>query len=176
MKRYHPVLVFLHWLLVIMILMGLIMGGNVLSETANSDPQKIAYLRIHMSMGMLILILMVVRLIVRIFTCHPPQVDIGNVVFNKLGVVMHYLLYGVIFLMGATGIVIAIMTGLPDIIFAGSGEPLPLSFGGLQARVDHGVLSLLLKVLIVVHITAFIYHQFVRKDQLFSRMWFGRRQ
>ena len=121
MKRYHPVLVFLHWLLVIMILMGLIMGGNVLSETANSDPQKIAYLRIHMLMGMLILILMVVRLIVRIFTCHPPQVDIGNVVFNKLGVAMHYLLYGVIFLMGATGIVTAIITGLPDIIFAGSG-------------------------------------------------------
>lgn len=91
MSRYHPVLVILHWALAIMLVMGLIMGGNVLSETPNTDPEKINFLKMHMSMGMLILFLMVVRLLVRFFTSKPPHADIGNNVLNKLGVATHYL-------------------------------------------------------------------------------------
>lgn len=175
MNRYHPVLVALHWLLAIMIIMGLIMGGNILSETANSDPQKIEYLKIHMSMGMLILILMVVRLVVRFSTSKPPHADIGNGLLNKLGSATHYLFYVVVLLMCGSGLAIAVMAGLPDIIFGGSGAALPATFDEFPPRRAHGALSLVLTLLIVGHVLAFLYHQFVRKDHLFSRMWFGNR-
>lgn len=33
MRRYHPVLVALHWLLAILIILGLILEANVLSVT-----------------------------------------------------------------------------------------------------------------------------------------------
>ncbi len=66
MTRYHPVLVLLHWILALMIVLGLFMGSNVLAATSNSDPQKLFYLQMHMSMGLIILALMILRLVVRL--------------------------------------------------------------------------------------------------------------
>ena len=95
MKRYHPILVALLWLLAIMILGELIMGGYVLGETPNSDPFKMISQRMHM--GMMILM-------------------------NK------------------------------------------------GAALAHGIFATALTILIVVHIAAGLFHQFVRKDSLFRRM------
>jgi cytochrome b561 len=39
----------------------------------------------------------------------------------------------------------------------------------------HAALATLLAVLIAVHVVAALYHQFVLKDGLFRRMWFGKR-
>ena len=175
MKRYHPLLITLHWLLAIMIILGLIMGGNVLAETPNSDSEKLFYLKMHMSMGMIILILMIVRLIVRFFTAKPPHADIDNELVNKLGSMAHYLFYLIVILMAGSGLAIAGMAGLPDIVFGGSGTPLPTNFDEYPPRIAHGILSFVLTLLIAGHVLAFLYHQFIRKDGLFSRMWFGKR-
>lgn len=176
MKRYHPFLVVLHWLLALMIIMGLIMGGNVLSATPNDDPQKLIYLKIHMGMGMLILALMLIRLITRFMTQTPPHADIGNSLLNKVGVATHYLFYLVVILMAGSGLAIANMAGLPEIVFGGSGAALPADFSEYPPRLAHGILSVVLGLLIIGHIAAFVYHQFIRKDGLFSRMWFGQRR
>jgi cytochrome b561 len=40
----------------------------------------------------------------------------------------------------------------------------------------HAALATLLAILIVVHVAAALYHQFVLKDGLFRRMWFGERR
>ena len=175
MKRYHGVLVVLHWLLAIMIIMGLVMGGRVLSATPNSDPQKLFYLQMHMTMGILILALMIIRLLVRFFTEKPPHADIGNPLLNKLGVATHYVFYLLVFLVAGSGLATANMAGLPDIVFGQSGAPLPADFSDHPPRAAHGVLTKLLFVVILGHLAAFLYHQFVRKDRLFSRMWFGKR-
>jgi cytochrome b561 len=39
----------------------------------------------------------------------------------------------------------------------------------------HAALATLLAILIAAHIAAALYHQFVLKDGLLRRMWFGRR-
>lgn len=175
MKRYHPLLVVLHWLLALMIILGLVMGGKVLSATPNADPQKLFYLKMHMLMGMIILVLMVIRLVVRLMTAKPPHADIGNKFLNKLGSATHYLFYLVVILMAGSGMAIANMAGLPDIVFGGSGAALPADFSEYPPRMAHGILSVVLTLLIIGHVSAFLYHQLVRKDGLFSRMWFGQR-
>ncbi|MEW8285724.1 MAG: cytochrome b/b6 domain-containing protein [Candidatus Thiodiazotropha endolucinida] len=175
MRRYHPALVLLHWLLAIMIVAGLIMGTNVLNATPNNAPEKLFYLKMHMSMGIFIFILMTLRLGIRFFTAKPPAADIGNSLFNKLGTATHYLFYLVVVLMGASGLAIASMAGLPEIVFGNTGASLVSTFDDFPPRIAHGVLSQLLLILIIGHVLAFLYHQYVRKDSLFSRMWFGRR-
>ena len=175
MSRYHPLLVLLHWMLAVMIVAGLIMGTNVLSATPNDAPEKLFYLKMHMSMGIIIFILMTIRLGIRFFTAKPPTADIGNSLFNKLGIATHYLFYLVVILMGASGLATANMSGLPEVVFGNSGLPLVSTFDDIPPRIAHGVLSQLLLVLIIGHVLAFLYHQYVRKDSLFSRMWFGRR-
>lgn len=176
MKRYHPFLVILHWLLALMIIMGLIMGGTILSETPNSDPEKLGFLKVHMSMGIAILVLMVIRFIVRLFSAKPPHADIGNALLNKLAILAHYALYLLVILMAGSGLATANLAGLPDIVFGSSGTPLPESFDQIPPRAAHGILSVLLSLLILGHVLAFLYHQFIRKGGLFSRMWFGDRE
>ena len=175
MNRYHPLLVTLHWLLALMIIVGLIMGKSVLHETPNSDPDKLFMLTMHMSMGILILVLMIVRFIVRLKTQKPPHADIGHTTLNKLGSYAHYAFYMVVILMVGSGMALANMTGLIDIVFGGSGDPLPADFHAYPPHVAHGILSTVLIALIVTHVGAFVYHQFIRKDGLFARMWYGKR-
>src|SRR6266404_2425874 len=59
--------------------------------------------------------------------------------------------------------------------FQPNGEPLPGSFAVLPTFQAHAVLATLLATLIAAHIAAALYHQFVLKDGLLRRMWFGRR-
>lgn len=175
MRRYHPALVALHWLLALMIIGGLIMGGNVLAETPNSDPFKLTSLRMHMIMGSAILVLMIGRLVVRLKTDKPPAADIGNDLLNKGAALTHWGFYLLVIAMCASGLAIANMAGLPAIVFGGSGDPLPADFSAFPPRAAHGMLATLLGLLILAHVVAGLYHQFVRKDGLLGRMWFGDR-
>lgn len=176
MTRYHPLLVTLHWLLAAMIIIGLVMGGTVLAETANDDPFKLTALRMHMTMGIIILVLMGVRLIVRLFTHKPPNADIGHPLMNKLGTAAHWAFYVLVIAMCLSGLATANMAGLPGIVFGGSGEALPADFSSIPPRAAHGALGLLLTLLIIGHFAAGLWHQYSRKDGLFARMWFGNRR
>lgn len=61
------------------------------------------------------------------------------------------------------------------IVFGNSGEALPGDLTVLPQRVAHGLFARLLLALIVLHFAAALFHQFVRKDGLLDRMWFGNR-
>ena len=174
MKRYHPALASLHWLLAVLIIVALLMGSNILSQIPNDNPEKLFALKIHMISGFIILVLMIVRLIVRKATDKPAPVDTGNVAQNKAGVIAHYLLYIFVFGMIGSGIATALIAGLPDIVFNNSGVALPTDFNDILPRVFHGVIAKLLFLMIFLHVLASLYHQFVRKDSLLSRMWFGK--
>lgn len=167
-SRYHPLLVTLHWLLAVLILLALAVGFLGLAAMENADPAKITVLRWHMAGGMLILALMIVRFIVRLWTAKPPPA-------NRLAPVVHWGFYLLVVLMVATGFATGLAAGLPEIVFAGSGAPLPQSFAAFPTWVAHFWLATLLLGFIVLHVGAALHHQLVRRDGLLRRMGFGRR-
>lgn len=175
MTRYHPALVALHWLLAVLIILALVAGNVLLDAMPNSDPAKIDGLRSHMTIGLAILVLMIIRLTLHVFTAKPKPVDTGMKLINLGGKAAHWVLYILVFAMCASGIAIANITGLPDIVFAGSGAALPATFDDIAPRVGHGVISKLLILVILAHLAAALWHHFLRKDGLLSRMWFGKR-
>ena len=174
-SRYHAALVILHWLLAILILGALALGYFGLAATPNANPHKIAVLRLHMAGGMLILALMVIRFIVRMLTARPADATTGYRLLDQLAPLTHYGFYILVTLMVATGYATGLLAGLPDIVFEGSGDPLPASFTEFPTFVAHGYLAALLAGFIALHVLAALYHQVVRKDALLRRMWFGRR-
>ena len=176
MTRYHPFLVVLHWLLALMIIGGLVAGTFVLNATPNRDPFKIISLRMHMSLGMAIGVLMLGRLAVRAFTKKPPHAATGNALLDKLGVLTHWAFYIIVLAMVGSGLATANMADLPAIVFGGSGEPLPEDFSAFPPRKAHGALASLLMAMVALHVAAGLWHQFGRKDHLFRRMWFGNRE
>ncbi len=174
-SRYHPLLVALHWALAFLIFAALTIGFFWLAATPNSDPQKIGVLRVHMAGGMLILALMVTRFIIRMRTSRPADATTGYPLLDRIAPIAHYGFYVLVVLMVATGYATGILAGLPAIVFGGSGAPLPPTFTIYPTFVAHGYIAALLVGFIILHVLAAFYHQFIRRDRLFRRMFFGRR-
>ena len=173
-KRYHPALVTLHWLLALLLLVALGMGSQVLAELPNTDPEKLNALKGHMIAGGVILLLTVVRIITRLSTSHPPAATTGMAWADKVAPLMHWVLYGLVLMMAGSGIAMSVAFDLPTVVFEGVGH-LPPDFQSATARAVHGATSKLLGWMILTHLAAALYHQFVRRDGLLARMGFGPR-
>lgn len=173
-SRYHPVLVILHWLLALLIVAALTLGALVMVRIPNSDPMKIEALRSHMSGGAAILLLMLVRLFVRNSTRRPPDADTHSNFLDRLAWLSHRFLYAAVIGMALSGLIMALQTRLPWIVFAHEGT-LPRSFWAFPIRWVHYGFSRLLMALIALHVAGALYHTFILRDHLLRRMWFGRR-
>jgi cytochrome b561 len=172
---YNPLLVGLHWLLAVMIIGVLPFGFFILAPMPNTDPWKIYLLIFHMVGGLLIFGLMTVRFVVRMTTERPPDQTIGNVTADAIAPVTHYGFYVLVLLMAVTGVSTAIVAGLYKSVFQKNGEALPADFDVFPVFHTHGLLAIVLTLVILLHVAAALYHQFVRHDGLLRRMWFGPR-
>ena len=86
-----------------------------------------------------------------------------------------YIITGILILgMVMSRMGIAQSYGLFDIVFSGSGDPLPPVFDNAP-RAAHGIFATALMALVALHIAAAFYHQIILKDGLLRRMGFGRR-
>jgi cytochrome b561 len=171
--RYHPLLVLLHWLTALMLLASLGFGKLVLEDVPNSDPEKLSLLRLHMSAGLALLALMLLRLITR-FTTRRPANPHDRGPLRLITKISHALLYLFSFAMIVSGLGMAQLGGLFPLL---QGQPvvLPESFSVLPPQAGHAIVSTLLLLLIGLHIGAALWHQLVRKDRLLARMGFGPR-
>ena len=168
-ERYHPLLVFLHWLIALLVFAALAAG--IFLKGLPNTPSKLVPLDIHMTLGTLILFLMIARLYTRYMTKRPAAVDSGSSLINKLAGLVHALLYVTVVAMAIAGMGIASQAGLNT-----PGASLPVDFFAFPARYGHKYIAIFLSVLIIVHVGGWAYHQFVKKDKLLSRMGFGKQK
>ncbi|HEA25682.1 MAG TPA: cytochrome b [Ectothiorhodospiraceae bacterium] len=173
--RYNNLSVILHWVVAAMLILALFMGITSLEQLSNSDPEKIGALRGHMIIGFLITAFMIVRLIAKLKSVNPPHMTTGSALQNKIGVSVHNILYLLVIVMGLSGLGIAILAGIPDVILGVEGATLPETFDELLPRSVHGAVAKLLILLVSLHVIAALYHQIFLKDNIMARMKFGPR-
>ena len=171
--RYHPVHVVLHWLIAIMVIGAFAIGMTLLDSTPNSAPEKVTYLQYHAVWGQILALLLIARLITRFVFKRPAPADAGSPALNIIAKATHFLLYVGVFLMLFSGGSMSMQAGLMN-VFAGQGS-LPEDFHIYAVRTLHGMTFSFLFLLILLHFGAAMYHQFIRKDNLLARMWFGKR-
>jgi cytochrome b561 len=172
-SRYHPLLVLFHWVLAVLLIASLVLGALVMVKIPNSSPMKINALRNHMIGGMLILVLTFARLGLRFGTRHPAPASAGHPLLDRIAWISHRMLYGAALGMAASGLILALQSNLPWIVFG--GETMPADFWVYSFRSVHYAFSRMLMVLIVLHIAGALYHTLVLRDGLLGRMFFGRR-
>lgn len=171
-KRYHPALIALHWLSALLIILTLFAGLFALGDMPNT-PEKAPLLAIHMTMGLTILTLTVIRLVVRFLSKKPAAATAGHPLLDKIAAATHWLLYLGALGMGLSGLGIATQSGILPLL-GGAQVSLPADFMAYPPRIGHGLVARLLLALIALHVGAALYHQFIRKDGLLGRMWFGK--
>lgn len=162
--RYAKSQVVLHWVAALVITVMLLSGTFILSNLPNT-PDKVGMLRIHMMMGMLVAVLIVTRLVLGRMLPAPPATD-----YQKKAHLAQIVLNLTVLLMAASGSVLALQSGLFDVLF-GSGT-LPEDFKVFSARQVHGWLATAVMTLGALHVASALYHQFVLKDGVLARMTF----
>lgn len=175
MQRYHPALVALHWLMALMILLSLVAGTLLLANLPPDSPDKVSGLAGHMTIGIAIGVLLLIRLAVRLSTSHPPDATTGNALLDRIGRWTHWAFYLLVAGMVMSGLGMAFGADLFSIVYGGAAETLPPELQELPPRIGHGIISKALIALIALHVAAAFYHQIILKDRLLGRMWFGRR-
>jgi cytochrome b561 len=169
MKRYSTMMVLLHWVLAIFILGAIFMGAFVLDELESDHPQKMLLLKTHIIVGAGILLLTVFRLYVRYNTPQPAPLASDKPVMDKIAKGIHHLLYLLTILTVLAGITLAVSANLPAVLLNHVGE-LPKDYEDYLAHEAHDIFANLLLFTILLHVAAALYHQFILKDGLLSRM------
>ncbi|MCH9844728.1 MAG: cytochrome b/b6 domain-containing protein [Alphaproteobacteria bacterium] len=168
--QYGTIAVTLHWLsaILIFILLG---SGFIASDTENSIT-KIMFLRFHVPIAIMILLLTIARICWWLFADKKPTPVAMPAWQMRLSRVTHLLLYFVIIVMSASGIGMMVLSGAGPIIFGGDAATLP-DFWNYPPRLPHAIIARVFVVLLILHVGAALYHHFVKQDGLLRRMWFG---
>jgi cytochrome b561 len=181
-ERYSTVAIALHWIIGLAAL-GLVAGGLFMTSLERSDPLRAIITQFHMSMGLTILVLTVVRIVWRL-THRPPALPAGMSGFERIAAkATHGAFYLLLILIPMSGWVFtSVAPGAQPLqwfgLFPWPLLPAPPGDQGAiiagRVRESHELLAFVMLGLAAVHIGAALRHHFVLKDGLLARMGLGR--
>lgn len=168
--RYGAVAVSIHWLSAILIMA--LLGSGFRAANAVDAAAKVGILRFHIPVAIAVLLLTAIRIVWWRIDRKPLPVQGSPRWQERIARWVHVAFYLVILGMVASGIGMMILSGAAPAVFGAPGAILP-NFAEYPPRVPHGLGGLLIVGLLVFHAGAALYHQFVRRDGLLQRMWYG---
>lgn len=166
--RYNPVVVTLHWLITLLILAETLIGVGILHFRPNTAV-KIAPLAVHMVLGIMLLFLVTAQIILRSVTRRPNAASAGSRFLDFVARSTHGLLYLFTLLVAGSGLLLAERSHVLQLVAAGHVS-LPMAFEPFV----HAAIFVLFGMLVGLHVLGALYHQFVLKDRLWSRMGYRR--
>lgn len=175
--HYGYISMFLHWLSALTIIGLFALGYYMVDLTYYHEWYKTAP-ELHKSIGALLFILMIIRLLWRKKQLTPSPLASHSNVERKAGKLIHSVLYVLIFIIMITGYLISTADGRGIDVFKLFTIPSLGSFIENQediAGLVHQWLAYLLITLSLLHALAALKHHFIDKDNTLNRM-IGRRQ
>ena len=181
MLRYGSVAMTLHWLIALLVLTNIGLG-LYMADLPRGDPSKFMIFQYHKSVGLTVLALSVARVIWRLVNPVPPLPRGMSPVLRFAAHASHFLLYFLIVFIPLTGwlVVSASPLGNGSLYFGLFIWPNLPFFAGMTREAlrpihelfgtTHVFLAWSAIVLIPIHVGAALYHQFLRRDDVFRRM------
>ena len=166
--RYNSVARGFHAVLAVLVIGNIAGGllGESLPETWNVIP-------LHKSMGLLILLLSVGRVLWRFTWKTPPYRPMLRPYELMLAKIVHMTFYALILIMPLTGWIFS-SAGKYGAAFFGIPVTLPVNkndaIAGLS-REAHEILGFAFAALVILHVAAALRHHFILKDGVLRRMW-----
>ena len=172
--EYTRLAIILHWLIACLLIFQLCIGVFMVDIPKGPDSPRAAWFNFHKSLGIILSLLIVFRLIWRLKN-PPPKLPASIVGWKKtISHLNHFFLYLCMILMPVTGITGSIFSKYPIKFF---GSPLPRladpneTIKSLTSDL-HQYLAIAFIVFITIHILAALKHLFVDCDDVFERMMF----
>jgi cytochrome b561 len=171
---YSPTARLLHWLTAVLVL-AIIPVGIVMANM-ESGPTKDFLYNLHRSVGALLLVIVLVRLAYRLAHPAPPLPADMPVIQQWAAHANHWAFYVLLIVQPLIGWIATSAYRAP-VVFFWLFELPPIwpenrAFSE-QAFAVHRALGILIALLVLVHIAAALYHHFIRKDGILTRMISG---
>ncbi len=169
--HYPPTSKILHWLVAASVLTTVPVA--IVMDRVEKGPTQDALFNFHKSLGILILILMVLRLINRLVVGAPIP-DPGIAPWQKtVSAIVHTTLYALLLAMPVVGYVANSAYGASTPFFGLFNLPAVVSQNealSKQLFTLHHWAGYLVILLVLTHVGAALYHYFVRRDNVLPRM------
>jgi len=165
----------LHWLILALLIAQFVVAWTMPDIKRDTKPDTL--INVHLSIGIIVLAVAVVRLAWRVTHGEPAPLEGVPPWQIQSARVVHWLLYALLFVVPILGWINASWRGFPLVLF---GIEFPKLIGtrapGWGWTGDlHGILAeYVLLVLVGLHVAASLYHYFIRRDGVLQRMWPGR--
>ncbi len=174
--RFSVVQRTLHWAMAVMILAMLFIGVGMVSTMA---PRYWTLVSVHKPLGMLILVLVVLRIVIRLRTGAPPLPADLPVWQARLAKASHWVLYGLMVVMPLLGWSMLSAGGYPVVLYGAIHLPQIMPHDDTLHAVlfgAHALLAYMFFLTIMLHFSAALFHALVRRDTVFGSMaWLPRR-
>ncbi len=172
---YSVALRSLHWLIAALILLAIAVG-IIAINVPSGVPLRGELLAFHKSLGITALAFALARILVRLVERAPAYVPPLSALNQAAAHIVHFGLYVLMIAMPVSGYVHS-MAGKHDFFWFGL-IPVP-NFVAPDKAVEagagraHYVLALIIGALLVGHVGAAIWHAWIKRDLVLTRMWPG---
>lgn len=171
-QGYGVLAIFLHWL-VAFVVIGMFSLGVWMTGLTYYDQWYKLGPAIHKSIGILLFLVMLVRVIWRILNVKPKDDPLMSSLQRRVAHSVHLILYGLIFAMIISGYLISTADGRPIEVFGLFSVPATITgvanMEDLAGKV-HWYLALLLLSLAALHTMAALKHHFIDRDHTLKKM------
>ncbi len=162
----------LHWLTAVLIFAALFIGFVMVNSTASYVTLRL----VHMTVGVTILVVVIVRIVNRL-THRPPALPATVGRLERLMVVGSELsMYVLLVAQPLVGWAMVSASGTPVVVFGALRLPgiAPVDVAVFSAlRETHSVLAYLLVAVVLAHVSAVLLHTITLRDGMLRRMTFG---
>lgn len=173
--KYSPAMIWLHWIIAVLMIVTVVYG--LVSGYATTAELTQSAMLVHQSVGTVIFVLVFARVAARFMRPVPPLPPAMPQYQKVLAAIAHTLLYVSLIAFPVTGYLSLASRGRTVSMFGLFDLPrvVPRSLSTSAAATDlHVYAQWALYALIVLHVVAALYHQFIVKDGVLMRMWPGR--
>ncbi len=179
-RRYHGLAITLHWVMALAFF-AMLGSGLAMEHLEMEQSLKFQMFQWHKSLGVLLLIAAILRLVVKCKTKQPRWPDSMKPLEKKAAKLGHWAFYGWMLALPIAGWVMVSSSpyGLPTIVFGWFEWPHIPGIAANEdieefAEVTHALLAYSFMALIGMHVAAVIKHWVVEKENLLPRMGIGK--
>jgi cytochrome b561 len=169
---YDPVQRGFHWLMAAVVIAAICVGLYAV-DLPKEDPSKGIWFGIHKSLGVTVLLLVVLRIVWRVIKGAPPYRVALDRWTHLASSGAHAALYALMVFMPVVGYVLSTAADRPVSLFGLYTFPRLFAPDKALAKLAenaHVTGAWILIAVIVLHIAAALWHQFVKRDEVMARM------
>lgn len=181
-ERYHYFVILLHWVMALGFIL-MLASGLVMENVALDKALQFQLIQWHKSLGVLLLLALILRIVLRIMTTKPPMPQSLSARDRSLAHLWHHGIYVWMITLPVSGwiVVSSSVYGLPTIVFGWFTWPhIPTVAANsaihAAAEISHQLLAYSFLALIIVHVAAVIKHAWFDRINLLPRMGIGRKK